>query len=336
MVATLVRMADVADTPTNTSPEQDADLAVRPVREALKEALATVDSPEKAERVIQELTEATAGQKVEDVLQSVPPPDSPTQAAQSVQAAAQVSPDDQQAQAVLAETAREVIASPAESREALSQAAQDVFNPEQRGAPADAATEAQRDYLREALFRQLKPLDALDAKLFLKINGLPHTPALNNFFYDITTAFTGGAAWYALMGIVALRDPKLGGDVIRQVTLPLLIASGLVEFPIKSYFRRKRPFIDIVQAIVIGRKPGTWSFPSGHSAVAFAGAWLLGQHLPGQRVLLYSVAGMVAFSRIYLGKHYPGDVVAGSTLGVVFAMAARKVLGAISSNGSRS
>jgi undecaprenyl-diphosphatase len=306
------------------------------VRTALEAALTEVDSPEKAEQVIADLKEAAGGRTAEDVQKITPSPASAEQAAQQVQQAAEAAPEGAKAQTALTEAARAVTTATGAEREALSQAAQAALNPEQRGVPADDATKEQRDYLREALFHQLKPLDALDAKLFLKINGLPHTYPLNNFFYDISAAFTGGAAWYALMGIVALRYPAFGRSVIRQTVLPLLIASGIVEFPIKSYFRRKRPFISIVQAIVVGRKPGTWSFPSGHSAVAFAGAWLLGRHFPNQRALLYAVAGMVAFSRIYLGNHYPGDVVAGSSLGVVFAMAARKVLGAISSNGSRS
>jgi undecaprenyl-diphosphatase len=105
----------------------------------------------------------------------------------------------------------------------------------------------------------------------------------------------------------------------------LTITTALVEFPIKSYFRRRRPFITIIQAIVIGKKPGTWSFPSGHSASAFAGAWLLNRTFPHRWGLRYVLASMVAFSRVYLGDHYPGDVASGSLLGLLFAMFFRKV-----------
>ncbi|HET9905506.1 MAG TPA: phosphatase PAP2 family protein, partial [Anaerolineales bacterium] len=100
-----------------------------------------------------------------------------------------------------------------------------------------------------------------------------------------------------------------------------------VEFPIKAYFRRRRPFISIIQAIVIGKKPGTWSFPSGHSAAAFAGAWLFNRKFPGWSPLTYLIAGQVAFSRVYLGDHYPGDVASGSLLGMLFAMLFRRLLG---------
>jgi undecaprenyl-diphosphatase len=98
-----------------------------------------------------------------------------------------------------------------------------------------------------------------------------------------------------------------------------------VEHPVKAYFRRRRPFITIIQAIVIGKKPGTWSFPSGHSASAFAGAWLLNHKFERGWRLRYVLASLVAFSRIYLGDHYPGDVSSGSLLGLLFAMFFRKV-----------
>jgi undecaprenyl-diphosphatase len=107
---------------------------------------------------------------------------------------------------------------------------------------------------------------------------------------------------------------------LREVALPLTITTALVEYPIKSYFRRRRPFITIIQAIVIGKKPGTWSFPSGHSASAFAGAWLLNRTFPRRWGLRYVLANLVAFSRMYLGDHYPGDVASGSFLGLLFAM----------------
>jgi undecaprenyl-diphosphatase len=106
----------------------------------------------------------------------------------------------------------------------------------------------------------------------------------------------------------------------------LFIATTIVEHPIKAYFKRRRPFITIIQAIVIGKKPGSWSFPSGHSASAFGGAWLLNQKFPGWKGVTYTLAGLVAFSRIYLGDHYPGDVLSGSLLGLLFARVFRWIL----------
>lgn len=317
--------ADVA--PWN-APTLEQKEAVQPVRDALRDALADVDSQAKADQVIRDLETTVKGQTAGDVKDSQPEPANSAEAAQQVEQAKQAAPAGAKAQEVLAETARAAVATEGREREAVSQAAQEALNPEQRGAP-EALNEQereQREYLQRAVFKRLKPLDALDAQLFLTINHLPHTRFLNGFFHFLTTIFTAGAAWYALMALVSLHNRRFRWHALRKTVIPLAVSSSIIEFPIKSYFRRKRPFISIIQAVVIGRKPGSWSFPSGHSAVAFAGAWLLSQHFPKRRGLLYTIAGLVGFSRIYLGAHYPGDVVVGSTLGTLFAIVLRYIL----------
>jgi undecaprenyl-diphosphatase len=227
---------------------------------------------------------------------------------------------------VLEATAQALATPDKRQREVVSEAAQEVLNPQQQGATPTVVDEQRREYLRQAVLKRLKPLDALDTKLFLAVNHLPHTRLLNTLFYSLTVAFNGGAFWYITLALRALRTPRKTGQFIQEVALPLTIATALVEFPIKAYFRRRRPFITIIQAIVIGKKPGTWSFPSGHSASAFGGAWLLNRNFPGHWGLRYVLASLVAFSRIYLGDHYPGDVASGSLLGLVFVMFFRWLL----------
>ncbi|MFN8446080.1 MAG: phosphatase PAP2 family protein [Caldilineaceae bacterium] len=297
---------------------------VKPVRQALRKALDEIDSQEKADEVIGKLTATTSGVTEKDIKNTEPSPATSKEAAQQVAQAAQSAPDGEKASSVLAKTARVITTAEGRQRKLVEEAAQEVLNPEQQGA-ATVSKEAEREYLRQAVLKRLKYLDALDANLFLKINHLPHTSWLNRIFSTITFIFTGGSAWFALMGMIFLRSRRLGGQILRVSALPLAIATFLVEFPIKFYFRRRRPFITIIQAIVIGKKPGTYSFPSGHSATAFAGAVLFSQHFPRQRGLFYTIAGLVAFSRIYLGDHYPGDVVSGSLLGTFFALLLKRL-----------
>ncbi len=292
----------------------------RPVKQALKDAVKQVDSQQKADKVIGDLEAATKGEQAAEVEQEQPKQGSPAEAAQAVKQAAKSASGPKKTEQVLEETARAVTSPDQRQREAVSEAAQEVLNPEQQGAP-EAASPRQRAFLRQAVLKRLTPWDAADADLFLRVNHLPHSRRLNAFFYWITMVYKGGAAWYAAMIMAGLGDRQDAGSIVREVAIPLAISSSLVEYPIKSYFRRRRPFIKIIQAMVIGKKPGGWSFPSGHSAAAFAGAWLLSKKYPRWSPVTYAAASLVAFSRIYLGDHYPGDVLSGSLSGLLFAMA---------------
>ncbi|MFA5916387.1 MAG: phosphatase PAP2 family protein [Burkholderiales bacterium] len=89
---------------------------------------------------------------------------------------------------------------------------------------------------------------------------------------------------------------------------------------LKHLSQRSRPFTQ--QAVVLRVSPATasalgndTSFPSGHTANAFMLAALLAERLRRKRYYLYGMAVLVGFSRIYLGVHYPGDVLAGGALG---------------------
>jgi membrane-associated phospholipid phosphatase len=298
----------------------------KPVKRALKEAIKEVDSPEKADEVIEQLESAAAEKTVTDVKQSQAPVVTPGQAAQKVEQAVEAAPESKKTEKVLKETAKVVVRAEGREQEAVSEAVQEVMNPEQQGATSTVANEQQREYLRGAVLRRLKPVDALDANLFLAINHLPHSRPLNIFFYGLTTIFNVVAPWYGEMGMMALRNRKQAKDIFRETFLPLLLTSTMTEMVIKPYFRRKRPFIAIIQAIVIGKKPGTWSFPSGHAAAAFAGAWLLNHQRPRLSLLRYFVASLVGFSRVYLGDHYPGDVATGSLFGLLSAEVFHRLL----------
>lgn len=308
-------------------PTEEQKAEAEPVRDALQSALDAIDCQEKADAVVESIAAREGDTQIQEVAKEQPPVTSPAEAAQKVNGARQAAPADQETEAVLEETARVLTNADETTREVVSEAAQEVFSPEQQGAPAIA--EPQRSYLQRAVLKRLKPYDALDARLFLAVNHLPHTPLLNRFFYGITFIFTGAAAWYGLMAGISVWRPRLGWRIALESVIPLVAATSLVEYPIKRYFRRRRPFISIIQAIVIGMKPGSWSFPSGHSAGAFAGAWLFTQYFPRWRAFFYTIASLVAFSRVYLGDHYPADVVSGSALGTLFAMIGRWVMAKI-------
>jgi undecaprenyl-diphosphatase len=298
-------------------PTPEEKQQAKPVRRALKEALKTVDSQEKADEVIEKLESSSAEKTATEVKETQPPVQSTTQAAQKVEQAAKSAPESKKTEKVLKETAKVLATAEGREQEVVSEAVQEVLNPEQQGATPTVTDAREREYLQKAVLKRLKPLDALDAELFLAINHLPHTRFMNLFFYSLTTMFNIVAPWYGEMGLMTLRNRKRAWTIVRESFLPLLVTSTLTELIIKPYFKRRRPFISIIQAIVIGKKPGTWSFPSGHAAAAFAGAWLLNHQSPRLSLFRYLVASLVGFSRIYLGDHYPGDVASGSLFGLL-------------------
>jgi undecaprenyl-diphosphatase len=305
-----------------TGPSPQAQAAAEPAKEAVREALTEIKTPEQADQVAAEAAAAAGGTtelQIREEGGAAPDP------AQAIQAAAATTPGVLRAEATLVETAKQVAGSAGETREALELAIQEVTNPEQRGVE-EPELRRPLTLLRGAILKQMKPHQAVDVRLFLLINHLPHTRITNQLMSFVTMVMNGGFGWIAGLVVAALIDHKRGRQALVQIVPPLWFATMTVEYPVKYYFRRRRPFIDVVQAIAVGRKPGSYSFPSGHSAAAFAGAWLLRRHFPRLAPLWFGIAGIVGFSRMYLGAHYPGDVLSGALAGTAIAEATRWVL----------
>ena len=314
------------------NPEEKAK--AEPVRQALNQATAQVDSPEKANQVAERLEKLAGSATTGQIEQASQPAKASTvgdkvaDSSQRIEQAAKNAPPVEKAADGIVQAAKEITASPGREGAALAEATQETLNPDQQGAPGNGHPQ-QREYLRQAVLKRMKPLDALDAGIFLAINHLPHNRWLNGLFRFFTLIFTGGLGWYLVMVLAILFDPRRGARVVRHIVLPLSSASTLVEYPIKAFFHRSRPFIAFIQAIVIGKKPGSWSFPSGHSASAFAGALLLSRDFPAQGPFFFLVAALVGFSRIYLGDHYPGDVLSGALSGMALAESVQRVQQAV-------
>jgi membrane-associated phospholipid phosphatase len=96
-----------------------------------------------------------------------------------------------------------------------------------------------------------------------------------------------------------------------------LILTSAVTYSLKIIFKRKRPYLAYPRLITGKAKETTYSFPSGHTSVAFATATVLSLSFPKWYVITpaYSYAILVAYSRSYLGVHYPGDILAGAIIG---------------------
>lgn len=153
----------------------------------------------------------------------------------------------------------------------------------------------------------------------------PHrSPRLDAFFYRLSSAADHGLLWLAI-GVLrsAHRRDRLA---IVRLALVLGAESALTNGVVKSLFRRVRPSEHYAHDDPLPynmRRPITTSFPSGHATTAFTAATLLssGSSAP----FYFSLATLVAASRVYVRMHHTSDVVAGALLGLVLGQIARRV-----------
>lgn len=136
----------------------------------------------------------------------------------------------------------------------------------------------------------------------------------------LSKAGTLGLVWIAIALLAALLR--------RQPSLVLLVvaADGFADALArlgKSVVDRARPPVRYPKPEPLVAVPHDHSFPSGHAATSFACATILATAVPRLAVPLYLLAAAIGFSRVYVGVHYPLDVVGGAVLGVALATALR-------------
>ncbi|WP_243718936.1 bifunctional phosphatase PAP2/diacylglycerol kinase family protein [Actinomadura sp. KC06] len=176
---------------------------------------------------------------------------------------------------------------------------------------------------RYGLLRRLGRADrwAFDRVAAARLPGLEYVlPRLSRFADH-------GVLWFTTAGVLgATGRPRLRRAALRG-SIAIAVASPAVNVLGKHAFRRKRPVVDLVPPIRIRWKlPTSHAFPSGHSASAAAFAAGVALEAPRRVAVPVAVtASAVAFSRVYTGAHYPGDVLAGVGIGAAAALGTRLV-----------
>ncbi len=162
---------------------------------------------------------------------------------------------------------------------------------------------------------------SLDSYLFRLANGVWVCPLLDHLMPALSLAGDLGAIWLLLLGAIAAFGKKVG----RKVALAGLVALAvgfLSSDLIKELTARPRPFLTLADARLLVSAPHSWAFPSGHTTSSFAaasGASLSARRLLGKVPLwgwgMLALAVAVSYSRLYVGVHWPTDVMAGAFLG---------------------
>jgi undecaprenyl-diphosphatase len=147
-----------------------------------------------------------------------------------------------------------------------------------------------------------------------------HVPWLDMPMWLLSLSGVGGSIWIGIAGAMAAWVPRLR-PAAWQLLLVVALSQVVVDFGLKPFVARDRPFIADSAVRVVGYQPTTQSFPSGHSTTSFAAATVLSYAVRGRGLALaWLLAAGIAFSRIYIGVHYPLDVAAGALLGVALGV----------------
>ncbi|WP_290700608.1 phosphatase PAP2 family protein [Amphritea sp.] len=157
-------------------------------------------------------------------------------------------------------------------------------------------------------------LVAFDVSLYYLCFGTSRLPMMSTASRWISKLGNGGL-YLAIGLLIAWFELENGADFL--ITGLVLFAIELpVYICLKKIIKRDRPcdrFDDVTPQITPSDK---FSLPSGHAAAAFVFATALTYYYPSLMLVAYGVASLIALSRVFLGVHYPTDIIAGAALGM--------------------
>jgi diacylglycerol kinase family enzyme/membrane-associated phospholipid phosphatase len=151
-------------------------------------------------------------------------------------------------------------------------------------------------------------------------------PVLGPLLPPLSRAANHSRLWLAIAAGLTWFGGRFGRRAGLRGVLAIAATSAVTNLPAKALAGRTRPELELVPEVRrLARVPASTSFPSGHAASAFAFATAVAMEEPRVRVPVAGLASAVAFSRIYTGVHYPGDVLVGAAIGAAVARATARV-----------
>jgi undecaprenyl-diphosphatase len=179
----------------------------------------------------------------------------------------------------------------------------------------------------------LEWLNGIDTSIFLFLNGMNHPS-----FDPVMAAISGKWIWIPLylflVGMLILRYKKASWKIIAAMLLVFAITDLASVHLFKNVFLRLRPCHEPTLSglvhLVNGKCGGSYGFVSSHAANTFGLAMMIlfffRKSIPWLGYGMVVWAAVVSYSRIYLGVHYPGDILGGALLGTMAAWGVWRLL----------
>lgn len=162
----------------------------------------------------------------------------------------------------------------------------------------------------------------LDGNILLWIQEYIRQDWMEGFWKGITMLGDSGWFWIALS--LLLMVPRQTRWIGITSLAAIVIGALITNVTLKNLVARTRPYEIVEGLVLLIEKQRDYSFPSGHTCASFAAAGVYWRMLPKKfGIPLVILAAMIAFSRLYVGVHYPTDVLAGLLIGLFAAWAAR-------------
>ncbi|MCW8804229.1 MAG: phosphatase PAP2 family protein [Ignavibacteriaceae bacterium] len=161
-------------------------------------------------------------------------------------------------------------------------------------------------------------LYSIDLAVFYFFNHTISTGFLDRFFFIITDVNKWYIAYIILVGIAFFKGGRRGKIAVIGLILLIIVTDQTGYRILKELFERVRPCNALTDVITPAGCAGGFSFPSNHALNNFAAAVFLLRLFPAYKWIFLMVAILISISRVYLGVHYPSDVLGGALIGIVF------------------
>ena len=161
-------------------------------------------------------------------------------------------------------------------------------------------------------------LYSIDLTVFYFFNHTISTGFLDKLFSIITDVNKWYIAYIILIGIAFFKGGRRGKIAVLGLILLIVVTDQTGYRILNEFFERVRPCNTLTDAITPVGCAGGFSFPSNHALNNFAAAVFLLRLFPAYKWIFLIVATLISISRIYLGVHYPSDVIGGALIGVAF------------------